>query len=211
MLLLICPSLFFTFYYDTNKKYRRTRHTLSFYMYSKMFSGKLFVQIFVAEMDVSSLKLLLGVVLIFTTAITHTTGWVYYQNCSNVSSDLPLDVTVPIRYDVNLIIKSYVNIIRGTMNITIHVKTLTRRINLHARGIELASHNIMIKSTDSQESAVNKLLFSTYCEKSEVLVLLFDRFIRPGLYLLHLKFAALLNKSTITFRYPYIRSNATGK
>ncbi|XP_032687728.1 aminopeptidase N-like [Odontomachus brunneus] len=162
-------------------------------------------------MDVSSLKLLFGVVLIFTTTITYTTGWTHVENCSNVSPYLSTNAIMPIRYDVNLTIKSYANIIRGIMNITIDVKILSRRINLHARGIDLVPHNIIIKSIDSQESEVNKLLHYTNCESIDTLVLLFDHFIKPGLYLLQFEFATLLNNgNTVTLRYPYLRNNVIG-
>lgn len=186
-----------------------------FYVNSIIFSGnivKLCTQIFVVKMEkMLRLTLLFKIIPIFivvmTMAITvQSRNKINFVNCSNDSPHLLIDIAEPKKYDINLKIK--LNNTIGTMNITIHVKTVTRKLSLHAHRIRVNYYKTMIKPING--SAVpNKLLSLINCDNIEVINLVFLRFLHPGLYLLYLEFNVYFSLNGITSHNPYIWNDVT--
>lgn len=166
-----------------------------------------------SKMNVATLKLLLSVALISTVAtVDHNTDIGNARNCSLISGYLPINKVQPIKYDIELTVMPEIKIIKGISNITLDVKQQTNVINLYSYKFEVARRHIklteIIESFEGEEKGkVYELWDFQYCEKAQILILLFYEDINPGKYILHLEFKRLVNVRFGINYYPYFTSN----
>lgn len=117
--------------------------------------------------------------------------------CSHISGLLPISEVAPMKYDVELDVRTYEKIILGMSNITFHVWKPTEVIHLHSRGLDVDHrHTKIIKLNpflENEEEIFYNLKNHKRCDKAQILILfLHEKY--PGKYELNIKFSYSLKE-----------------
>lgn len=165
------------------------------------------------KMSVSNLKLIFTVALMFTIATANNTTYITDTNiCSHISKNLTISEVMPLKYTIELTIKPSKGVISGISNITIRVKDETSYIYLHFRGLKVDIQNTMITIDqdvlESSKNQTNERIYKTsmiqHCDQAQILVLIFNQFINPGQYILHMAFTSTFIERVGIIHYAYM-------
>ncbi|XP_032687739.1 thyrotropin-releasing hormone-degrading ectoenzyme-like [Odontomachus brunneus] len=147
------------------------------------------------------LILFLGVVLKFLVPIAEGLYSRNIINCSFVPENLYISEVMPIKYDVNILIKPHQRILLGYVNILIKVTKSTNNITLHAE----PTYNY--DATDNPFGAPYSLTDFQFCTKKEVLILKFDKTIDVGMYQFKITYRSVFTKRMKKIFYSAIETH----
>lgn len=161
-------------------------------------------------MGTVTLKLFFNIVLMFTVPTTVRSKDT--QTCSSLADRLlPLTKVQPLKYNIQLKVRPFIKIMSGQVDIVIDVKESIKTVNMHALGFEINEEQIIITAINTVEDSVvftSKPKRVQYCDKDNILILIFEKVLNPGQYSLHIEYTSMLDANENIFYAYSLTKNA---
>ncbi|XP_032687717.1 thyrotropin-releasing hormone-degrading ectoenzyme-like [Odontomachus brunneus] len=141
------------------------------------------------------LVIFLGVILKFIVPIVEGQDYIGdIVDCSYVPENLYIYDVMPMRFDINILVRPRLRILSGHVEILINITRATWNISLHAGPTYGYMDNMMANQSAKANRRAYNLHDFQFCARSNVLILEFNKKLRKGLYRLVIAYTSILNQ-----------------